>query len=63
MKHKIHTVSKTLNAPSNKLKTGLQFLNKMLNGGLESGRSYLFMGVPGVGKTLWLGNDNQHYIL
>lgn len=54
MKHKIHTVSKTLNAPSNKLKTGLQYLNKMLNGGLESGRSYLFMGVPGVGKSIVL---------
>ena len=45
---------KSLRAPTNKLKTGLQFLNRMLNGGFESGRSYLFMGVTGVGKSIIL---------
>lgn len=40
--------------PSNKLRTGIQALNKMLNGGLESGRSYLFIGLTGVGKSVIL---------
>ena len=52
--HEVHSVLKVLRAPTNKLKTGLQYLNKMLNGGFESGRSYLFMGVTGVGKSIIL---------
>ena len=43
-----------LKQPSNKLRTGLQYLNKMLNGGFESGRSYLFIGSTGVGKSIVL---------
>ena len=50
----IDSVMDDLNAPNNKLRTGIQFLNKMLNGGFESGRSYLFMGVTGVGKSIVL---------
>lgn len=51
---KIKSIMKKLRAPSNKLKTGLQYLNRMLNGGFESGRSYLFMGVTGIGKSIIL---------
>lgn len=40
--------------PTNKLKTGIQYLNKMLNGGFEAGRSYLIMGITGVGKSITL---------
>lgn len=54
IKSKIKSIMKKLRAPSNKLKTGIQFLNRMLNGGFESGRSYLFMGVTGVGKSIIL---------
>jgi replicative DNA helicase len=50
----IKSILKKLRAPTNKLKTGIQFLNKMLNGGLESGRSYMFMGLTGVGKSIVL---------
>ena len=54
MKHEIHSILKELRAPTNKLKTGIQYLNKMLNGGFESGRSYIFMGVTGIGKSIIL---------
>lgn len=47
-------VYRDLTKPSNKLKTGIQALNKMLNGGFESGRSYVFMGLTGVGKSIVL---------
>lgn len=47
-------IYKELNKPSNKLKLGIQALNKMLNGGLEAGRSYLFVGITGVGKSIVL---------
>lgn len=50
----IHSVTKSLKAPTNKLQTGIQYLNRMLNGGFESGRSYLFMGITGVGKSIIL---------
>ena len=54
IKQTIHSVTKALKAPTNKLRTGLQYLNRMLNGGFESGRSYLFMGVTGIGKSIIL---------
>lgn len=54
IKNTIHSVTKTLKAPTNKLQTGIQYLNTMLNGGFESGRSYLFMGITGVGKSIIL---------
>ena len=54
IKHEIKSIMKELRAPTNKLRTGLQYLNRMLNGGFESGRSYLFMGVTGVGKSIIL---------
>ena len=47
-------VYRDINKPSNRLKLGIQALNKMLNGGLEAGRSYLFVGITGVGKSIVL---------
>ena len=54
IKHKIKSILKVLRSPSNKLQTGIQYLNRMLNGGFESGRSYLLMGVTNVGKSIIL---------
>lgn len=54
IKTNINKYLNKLKAPNNKLKTGLQYLNRMLNGGFESGRSYLFMGITGVGKSIIL---------
>lgn len=51
---KIKSIMKKLRAPTNKLQTGIQWLNRMLNGGFESKRSYLFMGITGVGKSIIL---------
>ncbi len=34
-----------LKKPSSKIKSGLQYLNKMLYGGFEAGRVYLFLGM------------------
>ena len=45
-----------LSNPSRRLLTGLQGLNEMTNGGLESGRCYMFLGMTGVGKSLLLLN-------
>lgn len=66
MSKKMKTYLTQLKAPDNKLKTGIQDLNKMLNGGFESGRSYLFMGITGVGKSvillscaLWMREYNK----
>ena len=42
--------------PSRRLLTGLQGLNEMTNGGFESGRVYMFLGMTGVGKSLLLLN-------
>lgn len=41
---------KELKQPSNFLVTGIQMLNKMLSGGFEQDRHYLFFGISGVGK-------------
>ena len=54
IKHEIKSIMRELRSPTNKLRTGLQYLNRMLNGGFESGRSYLFMGVTGIGKSIIL---------
>lgn len=42
--------------PNRRLITGLQGLNEMTNGGFESGRCYMFLGMTGVGKSLLLLN-------
>ena len=57
-----------LSNPSNKLLSGMQGLNEMINGGFESGRVYMFLGLPGDGKSVTLLNlayqlkeYNRHY--
>lgn len=42
--------------PANKLLCGMQGLNEMTGGGFESGRVYMFFGLPGEGKSLTLLN-------
>ena len=43
-----------LSKPSRRLITGMQGLNKMLGGGFESGRLYIFLGITGIGKSMTL---------
>lgn len=45
-----------LTSPKRKLITGMQGLNELLGGGFESGRCYMFFGLPGEGKSLILLN-------
>lgn len=40
-----------MQAPSALIRTGVQYLNDMLNGGFESGRTYMFLGLPGGFKS------------
>ena len=40
-----------LSSPRRKLRTGMQGLNELLGGGFESGRLYVFFGLPGEGKS------------
>lgn len=47
----VHTA---LSNPSSKLKTMMQGLNEMLNGGFENQRVYMFFGLPGEGKSTTL---------
>lgn len=42
--------------PSRRLITGMQGLNDMINGGFESGRVYMFLGITGIGKSVTLLN-------
>lgn len=42
--------------PSRRLITGMQGMNKMLGGGYESGRVYMYLGLAGSGKSLTLLN-------
>ena len=54
-----NTVTKIWNTQKSegyKLRTGIQSLNKMLNGGLEGGRVYCFFGPSGGGKSLTIAN-------
>lgn len=41
-------------SPGNKLKFGVQALNLLTGGGVESGRVYTLLGLPGEGKSLTL---------
>lgn len=50
----IHDIVKKLKAPTNKWKTGSKYLNRMLNGGFESARTYLFLAITGGGKSIIL---------
>lgn len=42
--------------PSTKLKTGMTAFNRSLAGGFENGRVYVFLGLPGEGKSTTLLN-------
>lgn len=46
--------ARELKQPSNFLQTGIQCLNKMLNGGFEQDRQYTFFGISGAGKSVVL---------
>ena len=57
-----------LTNPSRKLVCGMQGFNKMINGGFESGRVYMLLGITNVGKSVTLLNlmyqlkkYNTHY--
>lgn len=53
-----------LNRPNNKIQTSVKMLNKMIQGGYECGRFYLFLGYPGGWKSGQLLNaalDAKHY--
>lgn len=59
-----------LKSPSHKLVCGMQGVNEMLGGGFEKGRLYLFLGLPGEGKSTTMLNIayqikkyNKNYIL
>lgn len=43
--------------PNNKIKTGLQGLNEMINGGYENGRVYTYLALPKCGKSMVLLNS------
>lgn len=43
-----------LSNPSNKLRTMMQGMNEMLNGGFEGQRTYFYFGLPGEGKSTTL---------
>lgn len=67
---KITETYNALMSPSNKLCSGMQGLNEMLGGGFEKGRLYLFLGLPGEGKSTTMLNIayqikkyNKKYIL
>lgn len=54
--------------PSTKLKTGMISFNRSLAGGFENGRVYVYLGLPGEGKSttllnlgLQLKQNNTHY--
>lgn len=52
----IHDTYNQLSNPRRKLMTGIQGLNELLGGGFESGRTYVFFGLPGEGKSTLLLN-------
>ena len=67
---KITEIYNELKSPSHMLITGMQGLNEMLGGGFERGRLYLFLGLPGEGKSTTMLNIayqlkkyNKNYVL
>lgn len=50
----IRDVHESLSNPSNKLRTCMQGMNEMLNGGFEGERVYFYFGLPGEGKSTTL---------
>lgn len=53
---RIATVHTALRNPSNILRSGMVGMNHMLQGGFESTRTYVFLGLPGEGKSTMLLN-------
>ena len=53
---RVTNVYNELKNPSHILRSGMQGVNAMLHGGFESTRVYMFMGLPGEGKSLVLLN-------
>lgn len=69
-KEKLKETYDALKSPANKLITGMQGMNEMLGGGFERGRLYLYLGLPGEGKSSLMLNlayqvkkYNRQYIL
>jgi len=54
MKDVVYQVHSELMCPANKLMCGLAGLNEMTAGGFEAGRTYMFFGLPGEGKSATL---------
>lgn len=54
MKDAVYQVHSELMCPANKLMCGLAGLNDMIAGGFEAGRTYMFFGLPGEGKSITL---------
>lgn len=50
-----HMYNRSLDG-STKLKTGIQAINRSLNGGFENDRCYIYLGLPGEGKSSTLLN-------
>lgn len=50
----IRDTHEALSNPSNKLRTMMQGMNEMLNGGFEGQRVYFYFGLPGEGKSTTL---------
>ena len=43
--------------PNSRLRTSVQYMNKMLNGGYNGGRCYIYFALPGIGKSFQLLNS------
>lgn len=54
MKDSVFQAHSELLCPANKLLCGLAGINEMTNGGFESGRTYIFFGLPADGKSATL---------
>lgn len=52
----ISEIYKVVTNPSRRLRCGMQGLNEMLGGGFEAGRTYIYLGITGVGKSITLLN-------
>ena len=52
----VSEIYKVVTNPSRRLLCGMQGLNQMLGGGFEAGRTYMLLGVTGVGKSVTLLN-------
>lgn len=50
----VYEICTELNNQYRKLQTGMQGLNRLIGGGFENTRAYLFIGMTGVGKSMTL---------